>query len=141
MALLTKSALLSRQVLKTQKVEFENGDYVFVREMTGADRDNFERSIMKERKNEKGEVKGFDQILENFRAKLAVVTLCDENGELLLEPKDVKTLSSSISISRLEQIVTAASELNKISEKDKADLLKNSEAIPVDNSNSDSVEN
>jgi hypothetical protein len=141
MGFLKKENLLTKQVLKTEKVEFENGDYVFVREMTGKDRDNFENSIMKARKDSKGNIQGYDQVLENFRSKLAVTTLCDENGDLMFTPRDADKLSECISIAYLEKIVEVSSTLNKITPKDKEDLLKNSDAAPDGSSNSGSVEN
>jgi hypothetical protein len=141
MGFLKKENLLTKQALKIEKVEFENGDYVFVREMTGKDRDNFENSIMKARKDNKGNIQGYDQILENFRSKLAVTTVCDESGELMFTPRDADKLSECISITNLEKIVEVSSSLNKITPKDKEDLLKNSEAAPDGNSNSGSVEN
>lgn len=141
MAQLNREALLKKQELKMRKVEFENGDYVFVREMTGYDRDAFENSIRKEKYNEKNEFIGYDQVSENFRSKLAVMTICDEVGELLLRPDDYVLFSKSIRIVELEKIIEAALDLNKISKKDKEELTKNLNAAPVDNSNSGSVEN
>lgn len=141
MGMLNKEMLLTKQALKIEKVEFESGDFIYVREMTGKDRDNFENSIMKARRDAKGDIKGYDQVLENFRSKLAVVTICDEKGDLMFAPNDANKLSECISISNLEKIVEVASNLNKITPKDKEDLLKNSEAAPDGNSNSGSVEN
>ena len=142
MPMLNKSMLLTKQALKIEKVVFEGTeDFVYVREMTGKDRDNFENSIMKARRNKKGDIEGYDQSLENFRSKLAVVTVCDETGELLFAPDDMKKLSECISITYLEKIVEVASAVNKITPKDKEDLLKNSEADPDGNSNSNSAGN
>jgi hypothetical protein len=141
MGFLSKEKLLTKQPLKVEKVEFENGDYVFVREMTGRDRDNFEQSVMKERRDAKGDIKGYDQILTDFRAKLAVTTLCDETGDLIFKPGEAGKLSECISITNLEKIVEKASNLNKITPKDKEDLIKNSGTEQDDNSNSGSVEN
>jgi hypothetical protein len=142
MGFLGKKDLLTKQVLKIEKVTFEGtDDFVYVTEMTGKARDNFENSIMKARRNKKGDIDGYDQQLENFRSKLAVVTICDENGVLTFEPKDADTLSECISIAYLEKIVEAASALNKITPKDKEDLLKNSEAAPDGNSSLDSAGN
>jgi hypothetical protein len=144
--LLDRKALLKKQKLAVVQVNLgpdENGEeqIVFVREMTGRDRDNFEQSILKARKNNKGVIEGYDQVLSDFRAKLAVTTLCDAEGNLLLLPEDASTLSESISISKLEIIVEAAQKLNKITDKDKEELVKNSEAAPDGDSNSGSVEN
>jgi hypothetical protein len=146
MSILDRKALLKKQKLAIVEVKLgvdETGEeqIVYVREMTGRDRDNFEQSILKARKNNKGVIEGYDQVLSDFRSKLAVTTLCDAEGNLLLLPEDASTLSESISISRLEVIVEAAQKLNKITDKDKEELVKNSEAAPDGDSNSGSVEN
>jgi len=83
----------------------------------------------------------YETILEDFRAKLAVVTVCDEKGDLVFEPGDVKNLSKMMSASNLEKIVETAQRLNAITTADKEEILKNSEADLNDSSNSDSVEN
>lgn len=134
--LLDKSKLLEREKLQVEKVEFENGDFVYVRQMTGHERDVFERSLYVMDANNKPTTK-----LEDFRAKLAVVTLCDEAGKSLLEPKDFMALSNAMSAAKLEKIVNAAQKLNAITEADKEELVKNSDAVPDGNSNSDFAEN
>jgi hypothetical protein len=141
MGQLTREDLLKRQNLKIEKVDLGDEEFVYVREMTGHDRDAFENSIVKQKFDNKGKYVGVEQMNEDFRAKLAVVTICDEKGDLLLEPREYLQFSKSISITKLEKIVKAASELNKITEKDKEDLVKNSEAAQADNSSSDSVVN
>jgi hypothetical protein len=108
--------------------------------MTGRERDHFEQSLIKQTKDSKGHTSGYEQTLEDFRAKLAVNTLCDEAGELLLKPSDYPQLSMSMSAARLEKIVNEAQKLNAISEEDKENLTKNSEADQVGNSTSGSVE-
>jgi hypothetical protein len=139
--LLDKASLLTKEKLEIKKVEFENGDYVYVRQMTGREKDIFEQSLVKKNKNDKGLVVSFEQSTEDFRAKLAVVTLCDADGKSLLEPKDYATLSLNMSAKRLEIIVNEAQKLNAISEEDKEVLVKNSVAVQDGSSNSDSVEN
>jgi hypothetical protein len=141
MAQLTREILLAKEVLKIEKVEFENGDFTYVTQMTGRERDNFEQSLIKKIKDKKGQVTGFEQITEDFRAKLAVCTVCDENGVLVFEKNDWSTLSQNISAAKLEKIVNAAQKLNAISEEDKEALVKNSEPDPENNSNSGSVVN
>jgi hypothetical protein len=141
MAQLTRETLLSKEVLKIEKVEFENGDFTFVTQMTGRERDNFEQSLIKKIKDKKGQVTGFEQITEDFRAKLAVCTVCDDQGVLVFEKNDWSTLSQNISAAKLEKIVNAAQKLNAISEEDKEALVKNLEPDPENNSNSGSVVN
>jgi hypothetical protein len=137
--LLSREKLLSKCDLLIEKVELGNDEFVYVRSMTGHERDLFEQSLVKEKLDKKGNLTGYDRSLEDFRAKLAVLTICDEKGDLILDPKDYDTLSRSIRIDKLEKIVEAAQNLNKITDKDKDDLVKNSEAAPDGNSNSDSA--
>jgi len=136
--LLDRKKLLQREVLEVVKIEFETGDFVYVRQMTGRERDNFEQSLIKENKKAEG---GYEKVLGDFRAKLAVNVICDDKGDLLLEPGDYPTLSSSMSASHLEKIVNEAQKLNAISSEDKEKLIKNSDAGQAGNSSSDSVEN
>ena len=140
--LLDRKKLLTKEKLTTVKVELGDGDFVFVREMTGRERDNFEQSLLKRvvSKDGKGkEVVTFEQALSDFRAKLAVCTLSDEEGNALLQPGDYPVLSQAMSASKLEKILTEAQKLNKITEEDKEELVGNSEAVPDGNSSSDSV--
>lgn len=133
--LVDRKNLLKRDDLKIRKVELGNGDFVYVRQMTGRERDRFEQSLVKEVKV-KGNIE-YQRSLSDFRAKLAVVTICDEKGDLLLHPQDVTALSTSMSAAKLEKIVNVAQELNSITETDKEGLVKNSEAAPSGNSISD----
>ncbi len=141
MGLLSREDLLREGQLEVVKVELGNDEFVYVRAMSGHDRDVFEQSLLKEKLDEKGNLKGYDRSMEDFRAKLAVLTICDEKGELLLAAKDYPMLSKRISITKLEKIITAAQNLNKISEQDKEDLVKNSNAGLEDSSSSGSAEN
>lgn len=139
--LLDRKRLLSKEALEIIKVDLGRDEFVFVRQMTGRERDRFEQSLIKETKDEKGATVSYDRSLEDFRAKLAVVTLCDESGKSLLQPDDFPVLSQNMSAARLEKIVNEAQRLNKITEQDKEALVKNLGAVPDGNSNSDSVEN
>ena len=138
MALLDRKQLLKKDKLKIEKVELPGGDHVFVREMTGRERDTFEQSLIKENKEAVG---GIERSLEDFRAKIAVVTMCDEQGNLLLTPKDASVLSTSMSAAKLSEIANKASVLNAITQSDKETLVKNSEPGQDDSSGSASVEN
>lgn len=122
MAFLTREDLLKRDKLKIEKVDLGNGDYVYVRQWTGKEKDIFERSLMKPVKNSDGQIIGTEQDLEDFRAKLAVSCLCDEKGELLLKPEDYKKLSESMKASKLDKIVEVAQRLNQVEE---ASIAKN----------------
>lgn len=139
--LLNRTQLLAKEELEIVKVEFENGDFVYVRQMTGHERDTFEQSLLKKTRDKKGTVISYEQATEDFRAKLAVVTLCDEKGALIMDKSDYVALSRNMSAKRLETIINEAQKLNKITEEDKEELVKNLEAVQDGSSISDSVEN
>lgn len=122
MALLDRKNLLEKENLEIVKVDLGKGDFVFVRQMTGRERDRFEQTLIKENKAADG---GYEKSLDDFRAKLAVVTMCNEQGELIMQAGDYPLLSQNMSAARLEKIVNTAQKLNKISEEDKENLVKN----------------
>jgi len=136
---LNRETLLQKEELEVVQVDLGNDECVFVRQMTGRERDRWERSLFREVKNEKGETTS-ERAMDDFRAKLVVNCICDEQGKTLLRPEDYETLSINMSARRLEKIVDVAQELNKISEKDKEALIKNSDAGQAGSSSSDSVE-
>jgi hypothetical protein len=137
--LLTRESLLAKEELKIEKVELPDGDFVFVRMMTGRERDLFERSLLREVVDKKGNTT-YKQSLEDFRAKMVVNVVCDELGKNLLQPNDYNLLSQNMSAAKLELIVNAAQALNKISETDKEALIKNSEADQSASATIESVE-
>jgi len=139
--LLNREKLLAKEELEVVQVDLGKDEFVYVRQMTGRERDRFEQSLRREIKNKAGMVDGFEMVLNDFRAKLAVVTLCNEKGELLLKPTDYPLLSENMSAARLEKIVNEAQRLNAITEEDKEALVKNSEAVLDGSSNSDFAEN
>jgi len=120
---LTRESLLEKEILEVVKVDLDNNQIVYVRQMTGHERDKFESLLVT--KVKKGKTFDFEQNLEDFRAKLAVSCLCDEEGALLLKSEDYKTLSQNMSAFRLEKIVNVAQKINKISDEDKEELIKN----------------
>ena len=137
--LLTREALLVKQDLKKVKVELPMG-YVYVREMTAAEKNDFEMMLLKTTRtgNPKNPV-AYESSLENYRTKLLVCTVCDEEGKLLFTKKDVSLLSQNMSASTMEKIADEASKLNAITKEDREEMLKNSETDPEDGSNSSSV--
>jgi hypothetical protein len=139
MALLNREKLLQKDKLRIERVDLPDGDHVFVREMTGRLRDRWESSITKEVKNAQGRVIDYERSHEDFRAKLLVFTICDEEGNLLLKPQDAAKISASMSAGKMERIVNKAQKVNAISQEDRENLVKNSSGAQSDNSTSDSV--
>lgn len=127
--LLDRKSLLTKAKFKVEKVILDDGNFVYVMQMSGQGRDRFEQSLIKEVK--KGKTVEYERALTDFRAKLAVNTLCDESGELLLQANDYGTLSRHMTAANLEKIVNAAQKLNAITEEDKENLVKNSDGGKV----------
>ena len=135
---LTRESLFKGDTLQIEKVELSNG-YVYVREMKAHEKDVWEQSILKQTRQPNG-TKTLETTLEDFRAKLAVVTVCNEKGELLFKQEDYKALSNALSASNMEKIVNVAQQLNAISQKERDEIVKNSETEQESNSSSSSVE-
>lgn len=140
MALLDRSKLLAKETLKIEKVELGNDEFVYVRQMTGREKDRWEASLLKTVPDGKGGIKT-ESNMNDFRAKLVVNTICDENGTLLLNYDDYALLSSNMSADTLDKLVKASQGLNAISEEDKDEILKNSEGGQADSSTSDFASN
>lgn len=139
MKVLDRESLLKKEELKVVKVDLGNKEIVYVRQMTGRERDQFEQLFL--RKVKKAGKIDYEQTLDDFRAKLAVNTLCDEKGVKILNPADYSTLSENMGAIRLMKIADAAGKLNGISEEDKEELVKNSDGVQDDASSSGSAKN
>ena len=120
MKILNRETLLEKEELDVVEVDLGKGEGIYVRQMTGYERDIWERSIINV--DAKGQV---ERKMEDFRAKLVVCTACDEKGKLMFKQADTKVLSRMMSASRLEKIVEVAQKINKITEEDKEELVKN----------------
>lgn len=143
MAILGRTQLLAKEELKKEKVvlgkvviepavivddqvvaeEVTEEEYVYVRQMSAHEKSIWELSQVE--KSGQGKKISYDVTLDDYRAKLAVVCVCDEEGELLFQPNDYKLLSLNISASKLEKIVDVAQRLNAISEEDREEMVKN----------------
>ena len=126
-------ALTRENILKIQDIQIElvhvpewGGD-VYVKGMTGAERDKFESSLMV--------LRGKSQTLNmaNIRAKLASLTICDENGKRLFSEQDVQVLSQK-SASALQRVFVVAQKLSRIGDEDIEELAEGLKADPFDGS-------
>ena len=134
MKLLSREQLLTKEKLDVTKVEFAKNEGVYVRQMTGRERDTFEQSIISF--DAKGNV---ERKTQDFRAKLAVCTVCDAEGNLLFKPEDAAELSMDMSAANLEKIVNVAQKINGMSAEDVEELTKKSKGGRTASSTSDSV--
>lgn len=141
---LTKEALeQANKKLKIVKVMINDEDYVFIKEFNGKTRDELTLSTMKQIQ------KGKEFVIQSnyalFGAKLCALCLCDEAGNLLYTMEDYKHLAEVLPSSWVELISKEASILNGLSEREKAEEVKNSQTKvdeePVGVSAFDSVEN
>lgn len=102
----------------------EWGGEVYVRGMTGAERDSFESSII--------QMRGRDANVNfrNIRAKLASLTICDENGKRLFTDDDVNALAKKSAVA-LQRVFTVAQRLSGIGEADVKELAEGLQANPT----------
>ena len=103
-----RSQILQADDLPTEKVEVpEWGVTVYVRMMSGRDRDLFEAQQLA--LSEK------DKALENFRARLAVLCCVDEEGKRIFKDGDIAALGDKSGMA-LNKVYGVASRLNKMTE-------------------------
>jgi hypothetical protein len=108
---LTKEAILGCKDLKVQKIDIpEWGGEVFVRVMSGSQRDALEAELRKPTPSP-------------MRGRVAAYTICDEAGELLFNEKDIPALEAK-SYSALDRVLVAATALNEMTEASIEELKK-----------------
>lgn len=131
MTVLKRDDILKVSDIKIELVPVpEWGGDVYVKGMTGAERDKFESSIIKGR-GEDAEVN-----YTNMRSKLASLTICDETGKRLFTENDVQALSQK-SASALQRVFIVAQRLSGITKEDTEELVEEIKADPFEGSPSD----
>lgn len=111
MALLKREDFLKQDDFKIEKVDLGNGDFVYVKEMSAKSKEDYQRSLMEVTFDDKGTPKT-KQKTEDLNAKLAVCTMCDKDGNLIMKPNDAHKLSGYMKASKLEKIVEASTKIN-----------------------------
>lgn len=115
--MLSKDEILDLRKPKVQPLTLPGGGEVFLRVMTGVDRDSFEAGNYRE---VGGKVK-FD--LSNARARLAVRVLCDAAGKRLFGDADAGQVGQIDAVT-LDAIYTAARTLNRMGAKEEEEDRK-----------------
>ena len=128
--ILNKTEILNVNDIVVEEVqipEWGEDATVYVKGMTGAERDKFESSLVV--------LRGKSQTLNmaNIRAKLASLTICDENGKRLFSEQDVQVLSQK-SASALQRVFVVAQKLSRIGDEDIEELAEGLKADPFDGS-------
>jgi len=110
-----KEQILASDDLVTREVEVpEWGCTLIVRTLTGAERDDYEASLIKGRKAD----------LTNMRAKLCAKCIVDQNGKRIFADFDIKALGEKSALA-LDKVFEVAQELNGIGVKELEELAKN----------------
>jgi hypothetical protein len=103
MNILSKEAILAADDLPRESVSVpEWGGDVLVRTMSGTDRDAFEASLLEK-----------DGRMENVRARLVALTLCDAQGDRLFDDGEIAALGRK-SARALDRVFSVAQRLNGI---------------------------
>jgi hypothetical protein len=124
--ILDRDAILKADDIEVRELEVpEWGGSVYVRGMTGRERDQFEAGIVKQ-KGRNTEIN-----MKNARAKLVVLCTVDENGKRIFGDADIALLADK-SAKALDRIFSVAQELSGISREDMEELTKNSEETSSD---------
>ena len=121
MSLLSRDQILSAVDIVTEDVEVpEWGGTVRVRGLTGTDRDRFEAAMVNVRG--KGGNRSQQVNTENFRARLVLASVVDEDGKRMFTERDVKALGEK-SAAALDRVMTVALRLSGLPETD-AEVLE-----------------
>ena len=128
---LGREEIIKRKDVRIEQVPVPEWDeeseeaWVYVRGLSGTDRDSWENGLLTG--------KGKDQSITtvDIRAKLCARTICDEQGNRIFTDADVAALGQK-SAAALDRVFEVAQRLSKISDKDVEELAKNSKNAPSD---------
>lgn len=104
---------------------------VLVRPLSGFERDNLEKQMIKVRKNKaEYDVDGF---FGNFRAKICSMCIVDENGQNIFTPADVEALGRK-NAGTLSRVSSKAQEISAFTDEDVEEIAGNSDSGQSDSS-------
>jgi len=135
MKALTRAEILNANDTQKEKVECpEWGGYVYVKALTGTERDAWENSLF-ELKPKPGRESEITFKRENIRARFCAISVVDESGTLMFAPADIEALGKK-SARALDRIFSVAQRLSGLSNTDLEELEKNLTKTPADTSTS-----
>jgi hypothetical protein len=138
------SALNREEILRADDIRVElvpvpewDGD-VWVKGMTGQERDKFEDELIIRRTVGKGrKAREVSEVsLADIRAKLCSMTICDKDKTRLFTEKDVRALSEK-GAAALQRVFEVAQELSGITDDDIDELVEELGEDPFEGSASD----
>jgi hypothetical protein len=119
--MLTRDQILSADDLQKVPLFIEEwGGEVYVRTMTGSERDAYEMRMVADR--EKG---GGVTGIHDIRATLAALTVCSEDGAPIFSLADIEALGRK-SCAALDRVCEVAQRLNRLTAADIEELKKSS---------------
>ncbi len=139
MSALNREEILGADDIQVELIEVpEWGGDVWVKGMTGQERDKFEDELIIRSTVGKGRktTQVSEVSLADIRAKLCSMTICDKDKTRLFTEKDVKALSKK-SAAALQRVFEIAQELSGITDDDIDELVEELEESPFDDSASD----
>ena len=111
--MLNREGILKADDLKVEQVSVpEWGGNLYVRAITGAERDAFEGSCIAE---------GGGTNMTNLRARLCVLAICDKDGVCLFTDEDATVLGAK-SARAINRVFTAAQKLSGLTKADVDEL-------------------
>ena len=129
---LTREEILRADDTVIEKVETPewNGGYVYVKGMTAAARGKLEATNVDQR-GKQHRIK-----LVELRERIAVVSVCDENGKLIFTQADIMALGEK-SAAPLQRIVEVSNRLSGVTEEDIEEMTEEMEENPFGDSATD----
>lgn len=118
---------MAKHPVRVEKVKLSTGN-AFVRQMNGKQKGDFDLTLgyWETYRGEDGEDRErYVRTMEDFRGKLVVHTVCDKDGNLLLTLADLPVLLENIPGPDLVRLAETAQMINKITEADRQEILKN----------------
>lgn len=126
--ILSRDAILKADDIKRELVEVKDwGGSVYVKAMTGAERDKFEEDSLVRRGKRR------ETNLLNFRARLVVRTVVGDDGKRLFADDDADALGEK-SAAVLDRLYDVAARLSGISDEDVNELVGESASGQSDDS-------
>jgi hypothetical protein len=114
---LSKAKILSAKDVKVETLPVpEWGGDVFVKTLSGTERDAFEDAYSSDK-------------MKNFRVRFLVLTLCDENGERLFSDSEIEELGKK-SASVISRLFEKSWAINAFRSEDVDALGKDSATVP-----------
>lgn len=129
--MLSREQILSADDRKTEDVQVpEWGGTVRVRALSGAERDAYEAGLVQLRSDGSRRL-----TMQNARARLVSLSLCDEQGNRLFSDADVSELGDK-SAAALERVFNVASRLSGLSDGDVEEMTETFADAPSGDSTS-----